>query len=69
MTYHLIEIVIYILSVFLAMYALSCFHFDRALRKNKQREFYAFYIMATLGLAYLFASFLIAFGNATFLSM
>ena len=42
MTYYAVNLIIYIISIFLAMIALNCFHFDRFLRKGKQKEFYLF---------------------------
>ncbi len=66
MIYHFVKIGIYIISIGLAMIALSCFRFDEAIHKGKVREFYLFYIMASIVLGYLFASFIIDFGNLSF---
>ncbi|MCD7839299.1 MAG: DUF1146 domain-containing protein [Erysipelotrichaceae bacterium] len=66
MIYHFVKIGIYILSIALAMVALSCFRFDECIHKGKVREFYLFYIMASIILGYLFASFIIDFGNLSF---
>lgn len=65
MLYRIINLVVYLLSLFMAMIGLSCFNFEPFLRKGKIREFYVFYIMASLSLAYLFASFLLNFGAWT----
>ncbi len=66
MIYHFVKIGIYILSIGLAMVALSCFRFDECIHKGKVREFYLFYIMASIILGYLFASFIIDFGSLSF---
>lgn len=63
MTYYAVNLIIYIISIFLAMIALNCFHFDRFLRKGKQKEFYLFYIMASCVFGYLFAQFILSFGT------
>ena len=63
MTYYAVNLIIYIISIFLAMIALNCFHFDRFLRKGKQKEFYVFYIMASCVFGYLFAQFILSFGT------
>ena len=63
MTYYAVNLIIYIISIFLAMIALNCFHFDRFLRKGKQKEFYLFYIMASCVFGYLFAKFILSFGT------
>ena len=63
MTYYAVNLIIYIISIFLAMIALNCFHFDRFFRKGKQKEFYLFYIMASCVFGYLFAQFILSFGT------
>ena len=63
MTYYAVNLIIYIISIFLAMIALNCFHFDRFLRKGKQKELYLFYIMASCVFGYLFAQFILSFGT------
>ena len=63
MTYYAVNLIIYIISIFLAMIDLNCFHFDRFLRKGKQKEFYLFYIMASCVFGYLFAQFILSFGT------
>ncbi|MBO6046404.1 MAG: DUF1146 domain-containing protein [Erysipelotrichaceae bacterium] len=61
MIYYLINITVYIVSVIMAMIGLSCFHFDRFIREGRMKEFYVFYLMASVGLGYLFASFILNF--------
>lgn len=48
------------------MIGLSCFQFDNIIRKGKVREFHIFFIVASLALAYLFASFILSFAEASF---
>lgn len=56
-----IEMAIYIISVLLSMYGLSAFHFEKYIRKDRTKEFYVFYLMASLALAHLVAQFVITF--------
>lgn len=63
MIYHTIKIIIYIISVLIAMIGLSCFHFEKYIKKSKIKEFYVFYIVASVALGYLFASFIIDFAS------
>ena len=58
---NVLKLGIYIISVLLAMYGLSCFNFDNVIKKSKLTEFYIFYFMASLGLGYLVASFILNF--------
>lgn len=66
MVYNAVNIAVYIISVILSMIGLSCFHFDRFIRKGHMKEFYIFYLVASVGLAYLFASFILNFGTWSF---
>lgn len=66
MVYHMVNLVVYIVSVALAMIGLSCFRFDHYIKKNKVREFYVFYVVASIALGYLFASFILSFGTLSF---
>lgn len=68
MIYHIVNIVVYIISVVLSLIGLSCFDYSRYIRPGKLREFYIFYIISSLGLAYLFASFILSFATASFYS-
>lgn len=66
MIYHIVRIIIYIISVFAAMIGLSCFQFEKYIKRGKVREFYVFYIVASIALGYLFASFILNFASASF---
>lgn len=61
MIYHFIKVFVYIISICLSMYGLSCLDFDKRLKKNKVLEFYVLYIVLSVGLGYLFASFILDF--------
>jgi len=63
MTYYIIHLAVYIVSVLLAMVGLSCFNYEPFIRKGKLREFYMFYLVASVALGYLFASFILNFGT------
>lgn len=61
MAYQIVKLCIYFVSIAMAMYGLSCFNYDGVIRKNKQKEFYAFYFLASIALGYLFGSFVLEF--------
>ena len=63
---HFMRVAVYIISVVLSMYGLSCFRFENYIKRGKIREFYIFYIVTSLGLAYLFAQFILSFVNMCF---
>lgn len=66
MVYHIVNIVIYIISVALAMIGLSCFHFEKYIKPSKVKEFYIFFVVASVTLGYMFASFILSFGTIGF---
>jgi len=66
--YHIVNFIVYIISVALAMIGLSCFKFENYIKRSKLREFYIFYIVASVALGYLFASFILTFGTLSFYS-
>ena len=61
MVYHIVNIVVYIISIVLAM-----IRFDQYIRKGKEREFHIFFIVTSIALGYLFASFVLSFGSLSF---
>lgn len=61
MSYQILKMIVYVFSVLSAMYGLSCFHFDQMISKGKMKQFYCFYIIASLSLGYLLASFILDF--------
>lgn len=61
MSYHILKMIVYVFSVLSAMYGLSCFRFDQMISKGKMKQFYCFYIIASLSLGYLLASFILDF--------
>ena len=66
MVYHIVNIVVYIISIALAMIGMSCFKFEEYIKRTKIREFYIFYIVTSVALGYLFASFVLTFGSMSF---
>ena len=56
----------YQVSVMLSMWSLSCFNFDNVIRKAKVREFYLFFLIASLCLGYLLGSFILEFTTIHF---
>ena len=67
MVYHIVNIVVYVISIALAMLGLSCFKFEEYIKRSKIKEFYIFYIVASVALGYLFATFILSFGTLSFL--
>lgn len=61
MSYQILKMIVYFFSVLSAMYGLSCFRFDQMISKGKMKQFYCFYIIASLSLGYLLASFILDF--------
>ncbi len=61
MIYHFVKVLIYVISICLTMYGLSCLNFDQYLKKNKVRQFYVLFIILSIGIGYLFASFILDF--------
>lgn len=61
MTYQIVKLCIYIISIALAMYGLSGFNYDGIVKKTKVKQFYAFYFIVSISLGYLFASFIFEF--------
>lgn len=66
MIYRIVNIIVYVVSVLLAMLALSCFKYEEWIKRSKIKEFYIFYVMASIALGYLFASFILNFGTLSF---
>lgn len=66
MVYHIVNIVVYVISIALAMLGLSCFKFEEYIKRSKIKEFYIFYIVASVALGYLFATFILSFGTLSF---
>lgn len=66
MIYHIVNVFVYIISIALAMLGLSCFKFEEYIKRSKIKEFYVFYIVASVALGYLFASFILSFGTLSF---
>lgn len=60
-SYQILKMIVYVFSVLSAMYGLSCFRFDQMISKGKIKQFYCFYIIASLSLGYLLASFILDF--------
>ena len=66
MSYQIIKTLVYVISVMLSMWGLSCFNFDIVIRKTKLREFYLFFLIASLVLGYLLGSFILEFTSIHF---
>lgn len=61
MSYQLIKLCVYVVSIVLSMYGLSCFRYDHFILKGKVRQFYLLYMILSLVLGYLLGSFLLEF--------
>ena len=66
MFYRTVNILVYIISVLLAMYGLQAFDLERFLRKGRIRKFYVLYIIESVEIGYLFVKFIINFGKLSF---
>ena len=66
MSYQIIKTFVYVVSVMPSMWGLSCFNFDNIIRKAKVREFYLFFLIASLSLGYLLGSFILEFATIHF---
>ena len=66
MSYQVIKMIVYVVSVMLSMWSLSCFNFDNVIRKAKVREFYLFFLIDSLCLWYLLGSFILEFTTIHF---
>lgn len=62
----MIKTIVYVSSVMLSMWSLSCFNFDNIIRKAKVREFYLFFLIVSLSLGYLLGSFILEFTTIHF---
>ena len=61
MSYQVLKLIVYVFSVLSAMYGLSCFHYEKYILKGKLQQFYCLYIIVSLSLGYLLASFILDF--------
>lgn len=61
MSYQLLKLVVYITCIVLSMYGLSCFNYEHFILKGKVKTFYLFYILISIALGYLVASFILEF--------
>ncbi|WP_296877035.1 DUF1146 domain-containing protein [Thomasclavelia sp.] len=66
MSYQIIKLFVYVISVMLSMWGLTCFNYDHFIHKGKVREFYLFYLICSLVLGYLLGSFLLEFATIHF---
>ena len=64
--HYIIHTLVYTISVMLSMIGLSCFRFENYIKKGKVKEFYVFYIVASVALGYLFGSFILSFVSASY---
>lgn len=61
MSYQLIKLMVYIISIIMSMYGLSCFRYDHFIIKGKVKQFYMLYIVLSIVLGYILGSFLLEF--------
>lgn len=61
MHYQIVKMIIYIVSIMIAMYGLSCFQYDKYISKGKLKEFYCLFLVLSIALGYLLASFILDF--------
>ncbi len=61
MSYQVLKVIVYVFSVLSAMYGLSCCYYEKYILKGKLKQFYCLYIIVSLSLGYLLASFILDF--------
>lgn len=61
MSYQLIKLIVYIVSIMMSMFGLSCFRYDHFIVKGKVKQFYMLYIILSVVLGYLLGSFILEF--------
>lgn len=61
MSYQLIKLIVYVVSIVISMYGLSCFHYENIILKGKVKQFYLLYIILSVILGYLLGSFILEF--------
>ena len=59
MSYQLIKLIVYIVSIMMSMFGLSCFRYDHFIVKGKVKQFYMLYIILSVVLGYLLGSFIL----------
>ena len=63
MPYQIVKLFIYVSSIGITMYSLSCFKFEEYIKVNKLKEFYIFYFIISIVIGYLLGSFMLEFMN------
>ncbi len=61
MSYQFVKLIVYVISIIMSMYGLSCFHYENVILKGKIKQFYMLYIILSLVLGYLLGSFILEF--------
>ena len=61
MSYQLIKLIVYIVSIMMSMFGLSCFRYDHFIVKGQVKQFYMLYIILSVVLGYLLGSFILEF--------
>ena len=61
MSYQILKLIVYLFSILSSMYGLSYFHYEKYILKGKLKQFYCLYLVASVSLGYLFASFILDF--------
>lgn len=61
MIFQIYKLILYITSIMLSMWALTCFNFDSIILKGKLRQFYFFYFITSICMGYLLTSFILEF--------
>lgn len=63
MSYQIVKLFIYIASILITMYSLSCFKFEDYIKTTKLKEFYMFYFIISIVIGYLLGAFMLEFMN------
>ena len=59
--YNVVKLIVYITSIMLTMYSFSCFNYEKIILKGKLVQFYIAFIILSISVGYLLASFILDF--------
>ena len=66
MSYQILKLIVYLFSILSSIYGVSCCHYEKYILKGKLKQFYCLYLVASVSLGYLFASFILDFVTINF---
>ena len=61
MSYDIVKFIVILGSILMTMYGLSCFNYEHFILKGNLKQFYLTYIIVSLAIGYMLASFILDF--------